>query len=136
MRRNLFDEARAIAGEATMPTPRLGLTVEGVGFKAMLDRLDGIGPDAPTVTSPNGAKQSALPYRFDLMDARALFQLAAILHTGAEKYGVDNWRGLPRNDHVNHALMHIYAYLAGDTQDDHLGHAFCRLMMAVATEEA
>jgi hypothetical protein len=99
-------------------------------------KIVGVGPDAPTVVSENGAKQSAAPYRFDLIDGPALFDLAAILSTGAEKYGIDNWRGLPTRDHVNHALMHLYAYLAGDGQDNHLGHAFCRLMFAVATELA
>jgi hypothetical protein len=30
--------------------------------------------------------------------------------------------------------MHILAYLAGDKQDDHLGHAFCRMMFALGVE--
>lgn len=95
-----------------------------------------VGPDVPTVENEAGVRQAALDYRFDLVDPRAMFALAAVLKRGAEKYGVDNWRGLTTGDHLNHALVHVYAYMAGDTQDDHLSHAFCRLMMAVGTEQA
>jgi hypothetical protein len=56
--------------------------------------------------------------------------VAQVLHLGAVKYGENNWRGIPVSDHLNHALIHIYAYLSGDTQDNHLGHAACRMMMA------
>lgn len=93
-------------------------------------KIPGIGPDAPTQTNPNGASQSSSPYRLDLIPPLSLLDVAAVLKGGADKYGVDNWRGLSVDDHLNHALVHIYAFLAGDTQDNHLGHATCRMMMA------
>jgi hypothetical protein len=92
----------------------------------------GVGPDAPTVVNEAGGKQSKLPYRFDLVDSRAMFTLAKVLHEGAEKYGDENWRKIPIRDHLNHLLAHVFAYMAGDESDDHLEHAFCRAMMAVA----
>jgi hypothetical protein len=46
----------------------------------------------------------------------------------------DNWRQIPRVDHLNHALAHIHAHGAGDTQDDHLAHSACRLLFALETE--
>jgi hypothetical protein len=95
--------------------------------------IHGLGPDAPTKVAENGAKQSDSPYRFDLIDARALFAMAEVLKRGADKYGVDNWRGLPTQDHINHAITHLYAYLAGDTSDDHLTNALCRVTFAVAS---
>lgn len=93
-------------------------------------KIPGIGPDAPIQTNPNGASQSSSPYRLDLIPPLSLLDVAAVLKGGADKYGVDNWRGLSVDDHLNHALVHIYAFLAGDTQDNHLGHATCRMMMA------
>ena len=92
--------------------------------------IDGVGKDATTISNEQGAKESFIPYRFDLVDPTALFALANILAVGSAKYGEFNWRGLTVNSNLNHALTHIYAHLAGDTQDDHLGHAFCRLMFA------
>jgi len=89
-------------------------------------------PDAPTVTNEVGAKQSHLPCRFDLIDGPALFEMAHVLHEGAEKYGANNWRGIPVDDHLNHLIMHAYAYLSGDRTDEHLSHIMCRSMFAQA----
>ena len=97
----------------------------------MLKIVEGVWPDAATVTNANRAKQSAIPYRMDLLPARATLAAANVLHHGAEKYGANNWRGIPVEDHLNHALSHAYAHLAGDTQDDHLEHFACRAMMAL-----
>lgn len=94
--------------------------------------IQGFGKDAPTLTNEHGGKQSLLPYRFDLMDPHALFALAGVLYNGSKRHGEDNWRLIPIRDHLNHLLAHVYAYLAGDTQEEHLEHAFCRAMMAVA----
>ena len=43
---------------------------------------------------------------------------------------------IPQEEHINHALIHIIAHLAGDTQDEHIDHALCRLMMAYATKKS
>lgn len=96
--------------------------------------IAGVGPDAPTVTNDAGGKQSAVPYRCDLLPPRALLDVAAVLKGGADRYGDDNWRAIGRRDHLNHALTHVYAYLAGDRSDDHLSHAACRLLFAMETE--
>jgi hypothetical protein len=93
--------------------------------------IGGVGKDAPTVANQAGGKQSQLDYRFDLIDAKALFAMAKVLHEGEVKYGPDNWRKINVDSHLNHALSHIYAYFAGDKQDDHLSHALCRTMMAL-----
>ena len=98
--------------------------------------IPGVGPDAPVIANEKGAKQSASPYRCDLLDGKAILKLSEVLAYGARKYGDNNWRGITLEDHLNHALVHIFAYLAGDTQDEHLSHGLCRMMMAVAVEEA
>ncbi len=92
---------------------------------------DGTSPDTPTRVQENGAKESAIPYRFDLIDGSALAAVAQVLKEGADKYGEGNWELLPIQDHLNHLLMHAYAYLAGDTKDDHLSHIACRAIFAL-----
>jgi tagatose-1,6-bisphosphate aldolase non-catalytic subunit AgaZ/GatZ len=61
----------------------------------------------------------------------AILDVAAVLKYGADKYGDNNWRKIPTQDHLNHALAHIFAYLQGDKGDHHLGHAACRTLMAL-----
>lgn len=92
------------------------------------------GKDAPIVFNKNGAGQSHVPARFDLVDGKAMFAMAAVLHEGACKYGANNWRGITIEDHLNHLIMHAYAYLSGDRSDEHLSHIMCRAMFAQAVE--
>lgn len=94
----------------------------------------GVGPDAPTVTNAAGGKQSRTRYRCDLLPGRAVLAVAEVLSAGAEKYGEDNWRLIPVRDHVNHALTHLLAFVAGDGSDDHLSHAACRVLFALDLE--
>lgn len=79
----------------------------------------------------NGGRQSAVPVRLDLVDPFAILSLGKVLAFGA-KHGEENWRNISAREHVNHALAHLMGWLAGDSSEPHLGHAFCRLMMAVA----
>lgn len=99
-------------------------------------KIEGIGPDAPIDINDEGGEISSLPYRFDLIPPEAAFSLAETFYKGIEKgYKENNWRLIDRNTLINHALSHIFAYLAGDKQDNHLNHALCRLAMAVAMEK-
>lgn len=95
-------------------------------------KVSGVGKDAPTVTNERGAKQSKVLYRFDLLDPVAMFEMTKVLAEGAVKYGDDNWRGVDIKDHLNHLIIHAYAYLAGDQSDEHLSHIMCRAMFAQA----
>ena len=54
---------------------------------------------------------------------------------GARKYQPGNWRKIAAEEHANHAIIHLLAWLSGDRQDDHLGHAACRAIMAIETCE-
>lgn len=96
--------------------------------------IPGVGPDTPTETNEQGGKQSKVPYRCDLLPPLALLDVAAVLCKGLEKYPVDNWRKIDVRDHVNHAMTHLLAYLAGDKQDRHLAHAACRVLFALELE--
>lgn len=97
--------------------------------------IQGVGKDAPIVMNELGGKQSQVLYRFDLVDPRAMFEMCKVLKEGFDKYGSDeNWRKINVRDHLNHLLIHAYAYLAGDTSDEHLSHIMCRAMFAQAVE--
>ena len=96
----------------------------------------GVGPDAPMSVNEAGGRQSSVLYRADLLPAKGVLEVARILKLGAEKYGKDNWRNIERASHVNHAMIHLLAWVAGDTQDEHLEHAACRLLMAIEAPES
>lgn len=80
-----------------------------------------------------------LQYAMDEINYEELQQIvsiAKVLQYGASRYEANNWRLIPQEEHINHALIHIVAHLMGDRQDEHLDHALCRLMMAYATEKS
>ena len=93
--------------------------------------VPGVGPSEPVEVNEVGGRQSAVPYRCDLLPPHATLAVAGVLKSGAEKYGPTNWHNIPVADHLNHLLVHVFAYLAGDRQDDHLAHAACRALMAL-----
>ena len=72
-----------------------------------------------------------------LADLRlALDAVAAVLAEHEPRHR-GRWRSQSVIDHVRHAADHLTAYEAGDRTEDHLGHAACRLLMALvlAAEE-
>jgi len=87
--------------------------------------------DDEITVNENGGQQTKTGYRFDLLHPGAMFELASVMREGAEKYPIGNWERINVNDHLNHAMGHMMAYLDGDATDSHLAHAFCRLMMAL-----
>jgi hypothetical protein len=98
--------------------------------------IEGVGKDEPIMTNEQGGKQSQVQYRFDLADPKAMFAMCKVLKEGFDKYGGDeNWRKIPIEDHLNHLLIHTYAYLAGDRQDEHLSHIMCRALFAQGVEK-
>jgi hypothetical protein len=84
-------------------------------------------------TNKQGGKQSFTPARFDLLPPEAIAQMALVLGQGAKKYGEENWRLIGTPDHVNHALQHIFSWLASGEIED-LAHAMCRVSFAVELE--
>lgn len=91
----------------------------------------GLGPNDPETAD---GKQTKIDFAFDLVCPQAMLALARVLQEGRERGRTEaGWKSLPTADHLNHALMHVYAHQAGDRQEDHLQHALCRLMMAWST---
>ncbi len=99
------------------------------------NRVEGVGPDAAIETNSNGGRQSASPYRLDLVPASALLSISKVLKHGEDKYGPGNWERISVKEHVNHALVHLYAHPADDKSDKHLQHAACRLLFAISVEQ-
>jgi hypothetical protein len=91
--------------------------------------------DPPIEVNANGASQSKVQHHVTSIDPATLLGLARVHAEGDAKYGRDNWRGVSPNDHLNHAMVHMLAWLAGDRTEpglDHLLHAMCRVGMAHA----
>ena len=48
---------------------------------------------------------------------------AQAMHEGASKYGEGNWlKGIPESNLLNHALHHLFKFVAGNTSEDHRSH--------------
>lgn len=99
--------------------------------------VEGVSKDEPVEVNERGGARSRSLYRTDLVDPIAMLEMSKVLKEGADKYGkygVENWRRIPVHEHLNHMIIHAYAYLAGDTSDEHLSHIMCRAMFAQAVE--
>lgn len=86
------------------------------------------------MTNEAGGKQSLSAYGFHLLPTGAIFAAAGVALQGAQKYGetrkARNYTKISTDEHINHCIQHLYAYLAGDVSDDHLAHAIVRAMFA------
>jgi hypothetical protein len=85
----------------------------------------------PVHTNISGGRQSHIKRDYTLIPADALAVVASVMYEGAKKYKRDNWRLIAVDDHLNHAINHVYLHLAGNTQECHLSHAVTRLLMAL-----
>lgn len=81
-----------------------------------------------------GQFQSNIEYGFDKFDPAALKEVAIVLEEGARIYGADAWKKKETRHHVNHAIFHLYEWLAGSTDEKHLVNAFCRIMFALGVD--
>ena len=69
----------------------------------------------------------------DYLSNEPFTAIARVMEEGLKKYPKDNWLLIPYEDHINHALCHLYMFLKGDIQDRHLDHALTRIAMAYET---
>ncbi len=92
-----------------------------------------------------GGKQSDIKCRLDMVPLANL-KVGEVCAEGNLKYDKDNpmlnttgpispnWHKITAREHVIHAKYHIEKLLSGDTDEDHLAHAACRMMFALEME--
>lgn len=74
--------------------------------------------------------------RCDLLPPLALLRLAKHFEAGAIKYGDRNWeKGIPCHSFLDSALRHIFKYMAGYNDEDHLIAALWNIACLAETEE-
>ena len=84
-----------------------------------------------TVTNSAGGKQAHVPWNLAIIPAWPLLLLGSCLEFGLRKYGKDNWRKIPIEDHLNHLLVHVHLWLSGDRSEPHLVNAAARIFFAL-----
>lgn len=91
-------------------------------------------------TTRGGLKFDDHKPRMDLLDSRAIEQLAMVLTFGAQKYANHNWRkGISKGRLIAAALRHLFAYLRSEDRDpesglSHVAHAMCCCMFLLGLE--
>lgn len=63
-----------------------------------------------------------------------VLMIAKTMEYGIGRYKLNNWRLVPEENHLNHALIHLFMAEIGNTDDDHIAHFYTRIMMAYATK--
>ena len=65
-----------------------------------------------------------------------IHRLGVLLAKGAEHYGADNWtKGMPYRRTADSMIRHIFQWLAGDTEEDHLAAITFGAMCLMTYEE-
>jgi len=85
-----------------------------------------------------GRKDDSTKLRYDLLPARSMRDVAAVMTHGANKYGDENWKMVPELErrYIAAAKRHIEQYRCGEWNDEgvggsgypHLAHAICSLL--------
>jgi len=89
-------------------------------------------------TLKTGAQRSsdADTTRYDLISPIGLRRVAEAYSEGGLKYSDYNWeKGMSVLEMINHAIRHIYLYLEGNREEDHLAHAGWNILGAMHSEE-
>jgi hypothetical protein len=73
--------------------------------------------------------------RYDLLPSRAIDRLAKRFEYGAKKYNDRDWeKGIPNEQLLDSALRHVFQYMRGCKDEDHLSASIWNLMAIVEQE--
>ena len=74
--------------------------------------------------------------RYDLISPISLRRLAIHFENGARKYSPRNWeKGQPLRRYLDSAIRHIYTFLDGEEDEDHLAAAAWNIFACMHTQE-
>ncbi len=74
--------------------------------------------------------------RYDLLPTRSLRRIAGVYERGAIKYADRNWeKGMPMSRYMDSGLRHLFQYLEGHRDEDHLAQAAFNIMAMIDHEE-
>lgn len=98
--------------------------------------MNGLSDNAPIGQNEAGGKQHERPYRSQALFFKALLAVSGVRYDAVVNKGYpdDNYKLIPKEEHIGRALTHIFAYMAGDKTNAHLEHACTRLLMALEME--
>lgn len=74
--------------------------------------------------------------RYDLLPCYAIHRLARHFENGALKYEERNWeKGIPLHCYIDSAMRHLFRYLSGSRDEDHMAAAAWNALCFIETEQ-
>jgi hypothetical protein len=88
--------------------------------------------ESPTLDIRYDGNICYIPFAYHLIPIEGIAKTAAVMRRGELAGRPDNgWREVPIKEHINHAISHLLAYVAGRYDESHLANASCRVLMAL-----
>lgn len=102
-----------------------------IEFWKPVEPCDTATKEGETIETPEGGKHSFTLANFDCIPPECLRLLAQCLGFGAAKYGKENWKKIPIEDNLAHAMNHINEWRRGDRTEPHLVNAMARITFSL-----